>query len=161
MLATITIVLLNYTLYDTISSSYLAEVVNIGSVVFEYTLWSPNNLVIIFVTDTYIRLVGGTNRLQGRVEILYQGTWGTICDDGWDDIDTTIVCRELGFSNGTTARQDQFGSSLGPVWISQVSCLGNESKLSHCAHGGAGIIGTCSHSQDVAVQCSPHGNQLK
>ena len=116
--------------------------------------------------DTAIRLNGGINKLQGRVEIMYQGVWGTICDDGWDDIDATVVCTQLGLLNGTTRRQDQFlnGTTIhqnqesGPVWLSQVSCLGNESKLSHCMHSGAGNIGNCSHSQDVGVQCSPHGN---
>ena len=106
--------------------------------------------------DTEIRLIGGTNKLEGRVEVKYQGVWGTICDDGWDDIDTTVVCRELGFLNGTTTI-DRYGSSSGPVWLSQVSCLGNESKLSYCMHNGAGVVGDCSHSQDVAVQCTPHG----
>ena len=118
--------------------------------------------------DTAIRLNGGINKLQGRVEVLYQGTWGTICDDGWDDIDATVVCMELGFFNGTTTRQDQFlngtatrqDQESGPVWLSQVSCLGNESKFSHCMHNGAGNIGNCSHLQDVGVQCSPHGNYV-
>ena len=109
-------------------------------------------------SDTAIRLNGGVNKLEGRVEVLYQGIWGTICDDGWDDIDTTVVCTELGFLNGTTTRQDQFGSSSGHIWLSQVHCLGNESKLSHCTHSGAGIVGNCSHSQDVAVRCNAHGN---
>ena len=115
---------------------------------------------ICLYADIAIRLNGGVNKLEGRVEVLYQGIWGTICDDGWDDNDTTVVCRQLGFLNGTTTRQNQFGSSAGPVWLSQVHCLGNESKLSHCMHGGAGIIGSCSHAQDVAVQCNPHGNYL-
>ena len=111
-----------------------------------------------YSSDTAIRLYGGTSKLEGRVEILYQGIWGTICDDGWDDIHATVVCRELGFFNGTIAQQDEFRSSSGPVWLSQVACLGNESKLSHCMHRGAGNIGNCSHSQDVGVQCNPFGN---
>ena len=87
---------------------------------------------------------------------MYQGIWGTVCDDGWDDIDATVVCRELGYFNGTT-KQNHFESSSGPVWLRQVNCLGNESKLSHCMHSGAGVIGNCTHIQDVAIQCSPHG----
>ena len=88
---------------------------------------------------------------------MHQGVWGTICDDGWDDIDATIVCTQLGLLNGTTTPQSQFGSGTGPVWLSQVACLGNESKLSHCMHNGAGNVGNCSHAQNVGVQCSPHG----
>ena len=104
-----------------------------------------------------IRLIGGNSRFEGRIEILYQGLWGTICDDGWDDNDTDVVCRQLGLFNGTVTEQDQFGSSLGPIWLHQVNCSGNESKLSHCMHNGAGNIGNCSHAKDVAVRCSPLG----
>ena len=109
--------------------------------------------------DATIRLVGAS-KLEGRVEIMYQGIWGTICDDGWDDIDATVVCRELGFLNGTATTQDQLDPVTDPVWLSHVSCLGNESKLSHCMHNGAGNVGNCSHSQDVGVQCNPYGNYL-
>jgi len=88
---------------------------------------------------------------------MYQGIFGTICDDGWDETNTEIVCRQLGLFNGTKTRQDQFGVNSGPVWLSQVNCSGNESKLSHCMHNGAGSIGNCSHANDVAVRCSTHG----
>ena len=46
---------------------------------------------------------------------MYQGIWGTICDDGWDDIDATVVCRELGYSHGNATRHAQFGSDTGLV----------------------------------------------
>ena len=101
-----------------------------------------------------IRLVGYAKENEGIVEIMYQGIWGTICDDGWDDIDATIVCRELGFFNGTTAIQPLFQFSSGPVWLNQVKCLGNESKLSQCSYNGFGNVGNCSHAQHAAVQCN-------
>jgi len=85
---------------------------------------------------------------------MYQGIWGTICDSGWDDIDAAVVCRELGYVNGTATRQAQFGPGSGPVWLNQVGCVGRESKLSHCKHNGAGNVGSCSHTQDAGVICS-------
>ena len=46
-----------------------------------------------------IRLRGGVNDTEGRVEICYNSTWGTVCDNMWGAINAGVACRQLGFSS--------------------------------------------------------------
>ena len=43
-----------------------------------------------------VRLSGGANMLEGRVEIYYNNKWGTVCDDHWTTNEASVVCRSLG-----------------------------------------------------------------
>ena len=49
-------------------------------------------------TEGEVRLVGGANYTEGRVEICLNNEWGTVCDQMWDDTDVRIVCRQLGLA---------------------------------------------------------------
>ncbi|OWF37368.1 scavenger receptor cysteine-rich domain superfamily protein-like [Mizuhopecten yessoensis] len=98
-----------------------------------------------------IRLVGG-NHSAGRIEILYGGTWGTICDDGWDNPDAAVVCRQLGYSGGQVTVSAYFGEGSGTIWMDDVICSGNECMLSACNFPGWGVE-NCAHSEDAGVIC--------
>ena len=104
-----------------------------------------------------VRLVGGRSYYEGRVEVNYNGQWGTVCDDGWDDTDARVVCRQLGFRTyGTAYSNAYFGQGSGPILLDGVTCTGSETTLSNCSHLGVGVTRSCSHSEDAGVRCSSY-----
>ena len=71
--------------------------------------------------DHPLRLVGGSTEYEGRVEILHDGTWGTVCDDSWGMADADVVCRQLFGVNALEARCCAFfGEGRGPIWMDEV-----------------------------------------
>ena len=118
--------------------------------------------------EPLIRLVGGSSYNEGRVEVNYNGEWGTVCDDRWDDTDAGVVCRQLGLGSlGAAIRLSKaatgsggFGQGSGLIWLDRVQCTGNELTLARCGHLGVGITSNCSHSKDAAARCSGDGKKI-
>ncbi|KAG7212821.1 hypothetical protein KM043_002178 [Ampulex compressa] len=102
-----------------------------------------------------IRLVNGSSRLQGRVEVRHHGIWGTVCDDDFSSATAAVICRSLGYGGKAIAKKDGFfGAGQGPIWLDEVSCHGNESQLYRCEHNDWGQH-NCDHNEDAGVICTP------
>ena len=117
--------------------------------------------------DGDLRLVNGATPNEGRLEIYYDGQWGTICDDYWTDADADVACRQLGYQqgavrNGGSFLQSHFGPADEgvPIWLDNLLCDGHESGLMECPRASQ-PVGTdlgqhnCSleHLEDVGVRC--------
>ena len=94
---------------------------------------------------------------SGRVEVFYNGIWGTICDDLWDSQDADVVCRQLGYVGALSApKEAAFGQGTGQIWLYDVGCFGNETSISQCIHKGWGVE-NCGHNEDAGVVCQLKG----
>ena len=92
---------------------------------------------------------------------MYDGSWGTICDDWWDLKDAKVVCRMLGFNEALTAPiSARFGQGPGQSLLTYVRCEGTEDHLADCFHAGVGCS-HCSHSRDAGASCSVGGKLFK
>ena len=107
-----------------------------------------------------IRLAGPlSSDGTGRVEIFYNGEWGTICYNYWDINDAKVVCRQLGYRYAISAlRGSRVPHGFGRIWLDRVGCTGNEQNLTSCYHRGWGN-NYCRHYQDAGVECSSTGKK--
>lgn len=104
-----------------------------------------------------VRLVGGANLCQGRVEILHGGLWGTVCDDDWGLPDAAVVCRQLGCGAAMAATTNAFfGYGTGHILLDNVHCEGGEPRLAACQSLGWGVH-NCGHHEDAGALCAVLG----
>ena len=106
-----------------------------------------------------MRLVnGGSVKHQGRVEVFYNGSWGTVCDDYWDLKDANVVCRQLGFEGAVKdVKYALFGRGNGIIWVENAQCTGHESSITECRWGKS----SCSHREDAGVICIPGNSSIQ
>ncbi|KAK2117291.1 Scavenger receptor cysteine-rich domain-containing group B protein [Saguinus oedipus] len=106
-----------------------------------------------------VRLVGGANPCQGRVEILHGGLWGTVCDDDWGLPDAAVVCRQLGCGAAMAATTNAFfGYGTGHILLDNVHCEGSEPHLAACQSLGWGVH-NCGHHEDAGALCTGSGSR--
>ena len=114
--------------------------------------------LVVIISDSgsvQVRLNGGSSSNEGRVEVLYNNVWGTVCDDSWSTSDAKVICRQLGLpdSNAVAVGGAAFGEGTGEIWLDEVECYGSESNLGECSHQGLGTH-NCGHEEDAGVRCS-------
>ena len=94
--------------------------------------------------------------MNGRLEILVDGQWGTVCDDRFDtdynEENAMVICRELGLSGGRAFVDAEYGqgSDSQPILLDDLRCNGDESSISACEHRDVREH-NCGHDEDVGI----------
>eukprot|EP00057_Strongylocentrotus_purpuratus_P035488 XP_799329.4 PREDICTED: neurotrypsin [Strongylocentrotus purpuratus] len=104
------------------------------------------------------RLVDGSRKSEGRIEVYYQGQWGTVCDNLWTIREASVLCKQLGYTGADElVIAGRFGQGEGDVLLERVQCTGDEANLFECTHGAIPTT-ACDHSEDVGVVCTSTGS---
>lgn len=132
-------------------------------------------LSIVTCVNGDLRLQDGLSVYEGRVEVCHNETWGTVCDDHWTQQASNVACRQLGFNMTDYGEWSFFhvflwfwfclvvhdlspevfssvNSSVTPILLDNVRCIGSEGTLVECQHSPVGSH-DCDHTEDVNIRC--------
>lgn len=107
-----------------------------------------------------LRLVAGDARNRGRVEVLNNMVWGTVCDDLIDAPPGStefarVACRQLRYTeSGSVLLTGAVVDGTDPIWLDDLMCGGTETRLNMCPNRGWGVH-NCSHAEDIGLVCAP------
>ena len=122
-----------------------SQIITLRAIPCDETSFCNNTNSAIFYNQG-IRLVDGTSHSNGRLELLWRGQWGTICNSYgyyWDYQDTQVACRQLGFLG---AKRHYTHPGSGPVYMKFVNCNGDEDRLWDCRYSWALHYPCCEFS---------------
>ena len=106
------------------------------------------------VVSQDVRLKDGDASYQGRLEVKYNGEWGTVCNRNFNTNAATVVCNEFDLDFVSLLNNIKPGPAGGRIWLEEVQCNGHEQSIFNCNNSGWGNITDCSHDDDVGISCS-------
>ena len=116
---------------------------------------SVSGTTLSALADGILRLQDGNTEYEGRLEVHLNGRWGTVCRDGFDEVDADMACRDLGYGRSTRRfRPSSFGS--GPV-LKNPRCTGSEASFNDCPRTTGSNL--CYRRLVSAVTCN--GNSAR
>uniref|UniRef100_A0A183G227 SRCR domain-containing protein n=1 Tax=Heligmosomoides polygyrus TaxID=6339 RepID=A0A183G227_HELPZ len=109
-----------------------------------------------------IRLVdddGNDEVTEGRLEVLIDGTWGTVCNRTWSAQLAQLSCNQLGLITDPEFFENwRIFRSKGelPMVMDNIRCEENEVDITKCRHDGIelNVAAGCRPTEVVAIRCA-------
>ncbi|KAL6467234.1 hypothetical protein MHYP_G00250380 [Metynnis hypsauchen] len=95
-----------------------------------------------------VRLVGGSSRCDGRVEVFLSGQWRNVTGLRWEKKEATVMCRQLGCGSAVVATVGLKATDKN-VQVAWIKCKQSESLLRECT-----VLGVSSVGSNAEVTCS-------
>ncbi|XP_032400740.1 scavenger receptor cysteine-rich type 1 protein M130-like isoform X3 [Xiphophorus hellerii] len=137
--------------WDFTSAAGACRQLHCGSVV---SLQRDENDNVEIVCSDSVRLVQGTNRCSGRLEVKTNQSWSSVCEKDFDLQDAEVVCREIGCGPPSVHQGALYGEAEAPVGSREFLCEGSESALLNCSSRKSSGRNSCSPGQAVGLTCS-------
>ena len=103
-------------------------------------------------THVAVRLNGGRDPREGRLEVSHDGAWRSVCRGGFGVAEATVVCYSLGFGHVGRPTSNDYGRGAGQLrLLRSVRCRGTERNFAECLLDGSRDLGDCSSGDELAV----------
>ncbi|XP_026030427.1 scavenger receptor cysteine-rich type 1 protein M130-like isoform X1 [Astatotilapia calliptera] len=106
-----------------------------------------------------VRLLNGSSLCSGRLEVKYNQSWSSVCEDDFDQQDAEVVCRQLGCGPPSVLQGALYEEVEASVWSKEFQCGGHESALLDCRSSGS-ARNSCSPGKAVGLTCSDNDVRL-
>ena len=103
----------------------------------------------MFLEEGQVRL---TNDTSGLLEVFYDGEWGYVCDDGWQEVNGDVVCSILGYDGAISSSTRQYSSDVN-YKLNYINCVGGEENLLDCPYS-LYTPNFCSVNEHVYISCA-------
>ncbi|KAL4219781.1 scavenger receptor [Mactra antiquata] len=102
------------------------------------------------------RLTNGNGSHSGIVELLVDGTWGTICNYNVGLNEANTLCNMMNLSLVSYYKTPVYGIGSGPTHISALSCDGNYNDINQCSYKTPTKFYPeyCTKNNDLSLACT-------
>ncbi|KAL7399027.1 hypothetical protein ABVT39_018790 [Epinephelus coioides] len=129
----------------------------------ESSLWHckakhDNNLkcsaaYVVCADSVKVNLTDGPGRCAGRVEIQHEGQWRRVYKNQWTDINSNVVCKEMGC--GEKRKDENFFQGSSEFLTKTVECKEKNKNISECFTDKPNLGGR-EDAEAMGIICTEH-----